>query len=186
MSKTAKLAKAYSGILGEEIVIKKGRRGTNVIQMAKACRVGAVSDAQFDTRDRMRRAAIYARVAMQDPELSGLYKRLTPRGGSPYREASNDFLRKPKFRGIDCSGYSGKPGDQILVKVTHKITLTGVSATLWDPDGSMIESGPCVEHLPTGKYIYTGTCHKDVITGMILSVSITDIPGNRVEQRVTL
>ncbi len=186
MTRNEKLAKAYNGLLGEEVVVKKGGRGTTVLRMATAKPKSVMSEKRIISNERLSRAAKYARIAMADPELSEMYTQRSPNGHSGYREAVNDFLRPPVIRDIDCSGYFGNPDDLILVSAYDKFALKEIKATLLAPDGSLIETGQCIEDLPTGKFIFTATKRVDETAGMIVHVTVRDTPGNTVEKKVTL
>ena len=186
MTRNEKLAKAYNGLLGEEVVVKKGGRGTTVLKMATAKPKSVMTEKRIISNERLSRAAKYARIAMADSELSEMYRQRSPKGHSGYREAVNDFLRPPVIRDIDCSGYYGNPGDLILVSAYDKFALKEIKATLLAPDGSLIETGQGIEDLPTGKFIFTATVQVADTAGVIVNISVRDIPGNVVEKKVAL
>jgi hypothetical protein len=186
MTKAEKLAKAYSGLLGDEIVVKKGRRGNNVIALAKKRNTGAPTDKQLATRERLSLAARYGRLAMEVPELRDLYTNLSQKGLPPFRVACNDYLQKPVIRNVDHTGYLGKPSDTIHVVAFDRIRLKEVRVELIMPDGTPVESGICVQDLPTGDYIFTATCQVADTTGVIVIARVVDLPGNVVTKSVTL
>jgi len=186
MTDKEKLEKAYSGLLGQEIVVKKGRKGQNVIALASARPKSEPTEKQLKWAQNMRKASQYAKNALAIPELLALYTKHSRKNYPAYRVAVNDFLQKPVIDTIDHSGYRGNVDDTVIVSATDKIAITGVSVKLTAPDGTLIESGACVQDLPTSNYIYTATCQVDVIAGTVICITVTDIPGNKVEKAITL
>ena len=115
-----------------------------------------------------------------------MYASRSANGKDAYREASNDFLRRPVIREIDTTGYRGNPGDRIGVVARDRIGLKTVDLELHAADGTLVESGSCVENLPSGKYIYTATTSIADISGMTVKVTVIDIPANEVTKSTTL
>jgi len=184
MTKQEKKAKAYGGLLGAEVVVKQGSKGKNVVKMATAKTKRPLSPKQEASRERLVRAGKYAHNAMKDPDLREMYASRSANGKNGYREASNDFMRLPVIREIDIALYRGNPGDTISVDASDRIALTMVSLQLYAADGSVAESGSCVEELPTGRYIYTATTAIANISGMKVTVTVSDIPGNKVTKSI--
>ena len=87
---------------------------------------------------------------------------------------------------MDASEYHGNPGDVIRVSAGDKIGLTEVRAKLLAPDGTLVESGPCVRALPTAGYLYTAMVQVSDISGMTVTVTVRDTPGNIVNKLLTL
>jgi hypothetical protein len=186
MSTTEELSKAYSGLLGEQVVVKRGGKGKNVMVLAKPRIKREPTEKQLAQRERLSLAAEYARIALQDPALREMYAKRIKKGVSLFRTAANDFMQLPFVREVDASDYHGNPGDVIRVSAGDKFGLAEVKAKLLMPDGTLVESGLCVRDLPTGRYIYTATVQVSDTTGLIVSVTIRDIPGNNVEKLLTL
>ena len=186
MSTTDELSKAYNGLLGEQVQVKKGRKGKNVVIMAKSRVKRKLTEKQIEARQQLSLAAEYARTALQDPALNEMYQKRAQNGVSVFRTAANDFLQRPFIRDVDASEYHGNPGDVIRVSAGDKIGLTEVRAKLLAPDGTLVESGPCVRTLPTAGYLYTATVQVSDISGMTVSVTVRDTPGNIVNKLLTL
>jgi hypothetical protein len=109
MSTAEELAKAYSGLLGEQIVVKKGGKGKNVVVLAKSWVKREPTEKQLAQRERLSLAAAYARIAMQDPELKEMYAKRAKKGVSVFRTAANDYMQRPFIRDVDVSEYLGNP-----------------------------------------------------------------------------
>ena len=87
MSTTDDLSKDYSGLLGSQMVVKRGRRGKNVISLAKLRTKRVLTEKQLNQAERLSMAAEYARIALQDPSLKEIYNEKAKKGfsatGSP-------------------------------------------------------------------------------------------------------
>ena len=186
MSTSEELSKAYSGLFGEQVVVKRGGKGKSVIILAKQRSKRDPTEKQIAHRERLSLAAEYGRKAIQDPALKEMYANRAKKGVSVFRTAANDFLQMPFISDVDMSEYHGNPGDGIRISAGDKIGLREVRAKLLAPDGNLVESGPCVRDLPTTRYIYTATVQISDTTGMSVAVTIRDIPGNVVEKLITL
>ena len=149
MTKRKEKAKAYSGLLGAEVIVKQGSKGKNVVRMATVEPKRTPSEKQEDNTHRLADAAKYARIAMGNPALREMYASRSANGKNAYREASNDFMRKPVIREIDAIGYRGNPGDKIGVVARDKIGIKAVDLALLAADGTLVESGSCVENPTT-------------------------------------
>jgi hypothetical protein len=186
MSTTEELSKAYSGLLGEQVVVKRGGKGKNVMVLAKPRIKREPTEKQLAQRERLSLAAEYARIALQDPALKEMYAKRVKKGVSLFRTAANDYMQLPFVRDVNVSEYLGNPGDTIRVAAGDKFGLTEVRAKLIAPDGTLVESGLCVRDLPTGIYVYTATAQVPDTSGLIVSVTVRDIPGNITEKLLTL
>jgi len=154
--------------------------------MPPAKTINPASEKQKIVRERFRLAAGYARLAMENPEIKAIYAARATKNMAAYRLAVQDFLSPPFIRQIDTSGYKGNPGDTILVAAGDSFRVTRVMVTIRGADGNTIEEGACTLNLPTGKFEYAATASVPVPAGCTLTAKVTDLPGNCVEQTVTL
>ena len=96
MSNNKKLLKNYSGIFGSMLLMKSRKGGKVAVWMPTVRPKVKPSEKQIAARDRFKKAAVYARDAMKDPELLAKYSVKATRSVPAYQLAVNDFLRKPK------------------------------------------------------------------------------------------
>ncbi|MCX6266823.1 MAG: hypothetical protein NTW16_05625 [Bacteroidetes bacterium] len=183
MSTENDLTKTYSGIFGNQVVLKN-RRSKSVMTIPPVKPVKEPSEKQLATRRRLSLAAQYAKDALQDPALREMYAAKSHK--SPYRVAVNDFLRPPYVHLIDASGYHGNPGETISVTAGDDFKLTAVTVKITGSDGVVIESGPCVMVMPTGNYDYVATSPVSNLAGVTITASARDIPGHVTQRSITL
>ena len=97
MSTTRELTKNYSGIFGNQVILKN-RRGKSVITIPTIKPATPPSEKQIAVHERLKLANKYARESMQDPVRLAMYTAKARKGLSPYRLAANDYLKKPYER----------------------------------------------------------------------------------------
>ena len=185
MSTTNELTKTYSGILGNQVVLKS-RKGKSTITIPPTKPEKAPSLKQIQLSVMFQCAAQYARNAMQDPVLLAAYTEKSGKGLTPYRVAVNDYLKRPRVHSIVASGYEGNPGDKISITATDNFRVVEVAVQIVDPAGAVIEKGVCAFSLPTGTYEYTATVPVTVLTGVTIIAKATDLPGHTGELAITL
>ncbi|MFZ4564467.1 MAG: hypothetical protein ACOYNU_13890 [Bacteroidales bacterium] len=185
MSTENDLTKTYSGIFGNQVVLKN-RRGKSVMTIPPVKPVKEPSEKQKAARRRLSMAAKYANDALLDPALREMYAAKSHKGLPLFRVAVNDFLRRPYVHLIDASGYHGNPGEPISVTAGDDFKLTAVAVKITGSDGVVIESGPCVLVMPTGNYDYVATTAVSNPAGVTITASVRDIPGNLTERSITL
>ncbi|MCX6246607.1 MAG: hypothetical protein NTW10_02635 [Bacteroidetes bacterium] len=185
MTTQSELTKNYSGIFGNQVVLKN-RRGSSVMTIPPAKPKTAPSDKQLAVRERLRLAAAYAANAMQDPVLHAEYAAKARKGRSAYRLAVIDFLRPPFIIQVDTAGYQGNTGDTITLTAGDDFRLVSVTLKISNPDGTLVEEGDCVINMPSGQYVYTAQEQISSAAGVVIRVRATDLPGNVTEKSVTL
>jgi hypothetical protein len=179
------LTRSYSGIFGHQVVLKN-RRGKIVMILRPPRKKVAPSEKQVAMRERFRLAAIYARHAINDPELLAGYTAGSRKGLTPYQMAVHDFLKVPYIHRIDASGYHGRPGDKITVTASDDFRLVLVTVKISGQDGSLIEEGTCALNMPSGNYEYTAAVQLSSTAGIVVLARATDTPGNVIERSVIL
>jgi hypothetical protein len=86
---------SISGKMGG-MIFRRLKNGTVVVSMAPIGAQAEPSPAQLKQRQKLQQAQVYARAALQDPELKSHYeqKAVQSRGKSyPYQLAVTDYLR---------------------------------------------------------------------------------------------
>ncbi|MCX6246661.1 MAG: hypothetical protein NTW10_02910 [Bacteroidetes bacterium] len=185
MTTQSELSKNYSGIFGNQVVLKN-RRGRSVITIPPARPKKAPTVKQSAARERLRLAAAYAARAMQDPVLQAEYAAKARKGRSAYHLALIDFLRSPFILQADTSGYHGNKGDKITISAGDDFKLVSVTLKISSHDGTLVEEGDCVISMPSGQYVYAAREQLPSTDGVVILVRATDLPGNVTEKSVTL
>ncbi len=185
MSTSTKLRKTYSGIFGNQVVLKNVK-SNSVMTMKPLKPAKELSVKQLVARQRFQCAIDYARRMMQDPVLLAKYKAKAGPGKTAFRLAVKDFMNPPMVLEIDASGYHGNAGEVISVKALDDFELASVRVNITAADGTLVEEGDCLLNLPAVRYHYTATVQVTDITGATITAIARDLPDNATELTVAL
>jgi hypothetical protein len=185
MAKKYGLTKGYSGIFGQQVILKN-RRGQIVMILPHVRPKVKPSEKQVAARERFKLAAVYARNAINDPGLMAMYAAKATKLVPAYQLAVNDFLKQPAIITVDISAYKGNKGNRITVTAINDFMLKSVTLKICDPGGTLIEEGPCVLTLPAGTYDYISTVPVTALKGVIILATAKDMPGNVALRAVTI
>lgn len=127
-----------SGAIGGQIVVRKTRLGTVLAAMPKGPDEDKATAKQKEWREKFRQAVGYAKGAHDRPEYKPLAE---SRDQSTFNVAVADFLHPPEILDMDLSGYTGKTGETIKVRVLDDVDVTDVGLLMTDKRGVLIEQG---------------------------------------------
>jgi len=139
-------------------------------------------------RERFKRAAAYAKVALQDPATKAAYAEKTEGKDfmTAFSEAVKDFLKAPKVDSIDNSGYTGKIGESIILKVSDDFKVADVKVTITLANATLVETGTAIVLAGTADWKYVVTKANATLAGSKIKVVVTDKPGNTTSFEKTL
>lgn len=172
-----------SGQVGEFVF--RQRFGKTFV-MKKPVFSGKTSPAQADNRSRFREASRYAKAAISDPELKLFYRSRAKYGQSEYNAAVGDFCHAPVIGKIDASAYDGSVGCRIKVSVTDEGKVISVKVKIHKSGSMLLEEGEAMLQADGLHWVYTATVRHDALTGLVITVSATDLPGNSATGKVFL
>ncbi len=136
-----------------------------------------LSPAQLAHQERFKEAAIYARIALGDPNTAEAYELAAKLADKPaFALCVRDFLKPPTIKALDTSAYHGQVGDAIKITTQDDFGVVNVHVKIGD-GSSTLESGDAVEVLPgSGLWKYTATTQ--IASGILdVEVTATDRPG---------
>jgi hypothetical protein len=94
-----------------------------------------------------------------------------------------DFLNAPSIEAIDLSAYVGQADNVINITASDDFAVAGVSVTLRNESGSVIEGGAAIETVPgSGRWTYTATASVPPSSTVNVQVVATDRPGGTAVQ----
>jgi hypothetical protein len=171
------LTKNYRGKFGNQMVYRN-RGGVSILAKPPKKSTKEPSAAQAEIRRKFKLASRWAKLALQDPEKLALYASKATGMLTPYVVAMSDFLKPPVVHLIDASGYKGVAGNQILVIASDYTRVTGITLKITDNNDNVIEEGACMEASNLDHWVYNVTQDVPGLTGLVISVIATDIPGH--------
>jgi hypothetical protein len=172
-----------SGKVGDLLIFSQ--RGGKTIVSTAPRKSGKESEAQKEHRRKFQQAVLYGKAATADPATAELY---AAKSGAQKRQPLNvavaDFFNAPDIEHIDISGYAGRPGDTIRIFVTDDFTVSSVTVSITNADGSPVEEGAAT---PAGYlWLYTATAANDTLAGDRILLTASDLPGNIATEEQTL
>ena len=99
--------------------------------------------------------------------------------------AVRDFLRPPNVRDINVSGYTGKPGEDIVIRAVDDCEVVSVHIALAN-DGVLVEEGEAVRHPYNATLWRYTTTEENEIPGTVIEAQASDRPGNVTAGRVEI
>ncbi|MCJ2557051.1 MAG: hypothetical protein LN415_08120 [Candidatus Thermoplasmatota archaeon] len=136
------------------------------------------SKMQMEHQERFQDAAAYAKGAIRDEASAGLYAVLAEKYRlTSYNVALRDFFRAPKVREIDASSYTGKRGEEIVIRAVDDVEVLRVHVII-RKNGEVLEEGDAVRE-KYNKTLWHYEAQKDLgIEGCLIEVQAEDRPGN--------
>ncbi|MDP1620912.1 MAG: hypothetical protein Q8M08_01100 [Bacteroidales bacterium] len=177
MSTEQELTKNYSGIFGNQVVLRN-RRGKSVMTIPLNKPKKEPTEKQRKVRENFKLASLYAQNILQDPDMLVAYTAKARNGLSAYIVAMTDYLRPPVVVEINTGDYDGKPGNKIHVVAFDFFAITEVTVQILDNKGVEIEKGNCVQDPVTGNFDFTATVVIDNLKGVAVIAKASDYPGH--------
>ena len=136
--------------------------------------------AQAAARERFRRAAQYGRLALAQPEVRARYAAAARESGNPlFSLMVADFFSSPVVDEVNLSGYTGQAGDTIVIQAHDDFEVTGVTVSISEAGGQVVENGAATQNPPnSGRWLYTTTQTVNNVSGVQVTATASDRPGN--------
>jgi hypothetical protein len=136
--------------------------------------------AQVAVRERFREAALYGKLALAQPAVRQVYAAAAREQGKPVTSLTiADFFHAPVVDRLEVSGYTGQAGETIVVQAHDDFEVTGVTVQIAAAGGQLVENGPASQNPPdSGRWTYTAQQTVSNITGVQVTATATDRPGN--------
>ena len=173
-----------SGIVGDLLEFRQ-RYGKTIIAKIRA-KSNKVSADQLAAREKFRRAAAYGKSVIHDASKRAIYE---PNAGgdiTPYILAVKDYFTPPVLVSIDTSAYTGLTGSTIEVKATDDTKVASVAVRIFPAGGVLLEEGAAVYQQDRDVWTYITTASNSQLSGTLVVVEISDLPGNMVTGEVLL
>jgi hypothetical protein len=150
-------------------------------------RTGPPSATQVEIENRFRTAAAFARDAVADPVLREVYRRAAVAGRrkSAYHAAVTDYFTPPVVHIIDVTDYHGAVGDKIKVLASDDADVRGVTVTLKNAAGAVLESGVATSE-NYQSWFYTATTVRPAGQPVTIEATAKDRPGNMGKKTIEL
>lgn len=186
-SKNNVVTHGLSGKVGDILVFRQ-LRGETVVAKAPRQKTSEDTPKQKAHRLKFQEAVVYGKSSLANPVTKEMYKDKAEadrdKGLSAFTVAVADFLNAPEITEIDLSGYHGKTGDLIRIKVTDDFDVKAVTVRIENADGTVVEEGAALDAGTT--WDYTTTKNNADMNGDKIIIRATDLPDNLTEKTENL
>jgi hypothetical protein len=174
-----------SGTIARMLTFRQ-RAGKTIV--AKLRRATPASDSEKATavRTKFKSSIEYASKAILDAATKANYLAAALPGQSAFNVAVADAFNAPEISKIDSSAYHGAVGDSITVQATDDFKVTGVTVSIHNAAGNLVEQGAAVVQPNTIDWLYKATVANAATAGSKVTAVATDLPGNNTSLDATL
>ncbi len=167
-----------SGKLGDQVVARNWKGIPYLANVPKFPENRKFSEKQMSQQEKFFDASAYAKGVMQLEEPPEIYvKEIEGRPLTVFNVAMRDYLKPPNVRDIGIDGYTGKPGEEIVIRAIDDCEVVSVHVAI-TRDGILIEEGDAVrDPLNATLWRYT-TTQENELPGTVIEAYATDRPGN--------
>ncbi len=160
-------------------MVFKERQGQDIVA-AKPDQVKQPNTpAQMQQRDYFRQAAKYAKSALADPQINAAYAaKAKALHSTPIAVAVKDWMTEPEVTVIDLSHYTKHAGDAIYIAAQDDFEVTGVSVAIEDATHANVENGTATFDAASGSWKYLAKVDASAKTGLTVTATALDRPGN--------
>ncbi|WP_343675063.1 hypothetical protein, partial [Chitinophaga sp.] len=170
------LLQLVRGSLGDQITIYE-RNGQIIMAKKRGPSKKKPTKKQLEARYKMRVAAAYAVVILEDPELKAYYKSLAGPGQNAYNMAMKDAYRSPEVQNIQFEE------ETVVVTAKDEFRVAEVQVRVVDAAGSIQEKGKAVLGRNGVDWYYKAASLPP--GGKVIVVAV-DLPGNETVKEVLL
>lgn len=170
-----------SGTVGKMLVFRQ--RGDQTV-IARRPKKGAnakpPTTKQLEVQSRFMDASLYARTAIQDPDLKAAYQAKANINQTAYNVAFKDFFTAPVIRRWDDSAYKGNAMDQITFMVKDVMAVVSIEVKILDQNDTVIETGLAEDMDGIGvSWMYQVKEDNPGFLQAKYLVTLTDTPGHQ-------
>lgn len=168
-----------SGTVGKMLVFRQRGDQTVISRRPTSKNKGAPSVKQIEVQNRFMDAALYARTAIQDPDLKAAYQAKATINQTAFNVAFKDYFTAPVIRRWDDSGYQGNAMDQILFMVKDIMAVVKVQVGIFDANDFELEVGMAQNMDGIGvSWMYQVQADNANFQNAKFRVTLTDTPGH--------
>lgn len=174
-----------SGSIGNQITIRQTGGNTIVSKKQRKSRK-RISAKQVEVKVIFKDATHRAMRLLKDPDMKDFYESIKGPGQTAYNMAVKDVINPPEIKDIRTDLYSGKAGEQIIIRAIDVFRVYRVTVSICSEDGVLIEQGNAIVARNGKDWTYTTTKANKVLKGAKIQAEAEDVPGNKTYSEVTL
>lgn len=172
------LLKESSGSMGKIMTITRKKSGTIQLGKHRGSNTTPATEKQLEVQRQFKKAIVYGRAVLQDPELKALYQAAARKDQSAFNVAVRDASKAPEISNIDTEMYTGAIGSTITVRAIDDFKVAGVRVRITTAAGVVVEQGDAVLQANGLDWLYVATVLNDELQGSVVRASARDLPAN--------
>ncbi len=178
-------AGSISGKIGSLVFVHRAD-GSVLVRHAPRQR-NVFTAAELKSQHHFADAVAYLKRTKATPDVYGSYRQLARETHQRACDlAIADFLHAPEIRDIDTSGFTGQPGDKLLIHASDRTGVQEVRVLITDLSGSPFEEGGAVLDGEPDRWVYITQCRTGSEQLVLIQVMATDVAGNSVSRTVAI
>ncbi|SFW64957.1 hypothetical protein [Chitinophaga sancti] len=170
------LLQVVRGTIGDQITIYE-RNGRIIMAKKRGPSNNKPTKKQLEARYKMKVAAAYAKVIIQDPELKAYYKSKAGPGQNAYNMAVKDAYHSPEVQDIRFEDTT------VVVTAKDEFRVAEVEVKVLDAADVLLERGKAILGRNGVDWYYKAT---GLPAGGKVIVVVVDLPGNGTVREVML
>ncbi|TWV99425.1 hypothetical protein [Chitinophaga pinensis] len=174
-----------SGTIGKKMTLRI-RKGKTIVGVKRGPNSLPPTDEQLAVQSRFIDAATFAKNAILDPVMKAAYQKAAKGGQSAFNAAFRDAALPPVIKLIDTSAYKGQTGDIITISAQDVLPPVSVKVIVLSQAGAELESGDALQDDNKRYWKYTVTAANAAMTGTVIRVEATDVPGNKGSREIII
>jgi len=179
------ILKGITGMIGDMLVFRH-LNGQTIVS-AKPKKPTTRTPKQQEGQERFKQAVAYAKASMSHSQLKELYATgISASCTSAHQVAIADYLNAPRIEDVDVRQYKGNAGDTIAIRATDNFRVASVQVAIHTADGELIEEGTATNDTTDDTWIYTASQQNAYLTSCQVTITASDLPGNRTDKTLAL
>ena len=126
-------------------------------------------------------ATKYASHILKNQEIRAMYEKIAEGFNSATSMAVKDYLMPSVIGRVVTSGYLGRAGYCIVIRIDNIVPVKSVTVMIENPQGETIESGQATMQSSGSHWHYVTTRPNPLHKGSLVRVVSCDLPGHTVE-----
>ncbi len=181
-SKDNLIMQGTSGRVGRNLVFRLKGDQTIIAKRARPKTNREYTSDHKSVMNRFTRAALYAKAAIQDPQLKAAYQAKANVNQTAYNVAFRDYIVKPYVALLDDTGYQGNTGEKISLLIKDVLQVVDIRVEILDSNDAVIESGVATvapADRTNTQWNYTMTEDNPDYENSKYRITLTDTPGKK-------
>lgn len=175
------LLAGYTGKLGKSGMYRRVVKGREIIQSCPHRKKAKEKQERPAQVRRFQMATRWAKLALKNQEIREIYRKTAQGFSSATSMAIKDYLIPAEITKVVTSGYRGRAGYRIVIKVDNIVPVKSVEIMISNPEGETIESGPAVATSSGFLWHYVTTRSNPLFKGSVIRIISRDLPDHQVE-----